>query len=333
MASSKRTYVINNLFERLYTITLYFKKGTSITPFLDNLKKVILEKDITWDQNTFSFISKESHSELNEKYNAFFKNIKDSKKWDCFINYKLSFKNFPNAVTIFTIIEPYISNNLELFIDQFKININELIQKLDPSLKFTFDIKNETYDILSYALINEQKLLITVNNNLYNILNILFAKNKKMFEMSKKERNEILSKDRFVHSYLFSFNFNNKEYLFKEFLNTCKKCKNYHANFDKKKCIPLCESCMTIKENEQHVCVKKTSMCGLCKLYLNRELKHAPLSNICEHRKNIHIAMFINTRQKTLLKIFQKKIKEVNKEPDTFTIDNEDFPILKKVYA
>lgn len=329
MASTKRTYVINNLFPRLYTITLYFKKGASIDAFLDNLKKIISEKDVTWNQNTFSFMSKESHSELNEKYDSLFKSLKDSEKWDCFINYKLSFKNFSDTVTIFTIIEPYISNNIDMFVEEFKTNINERIKNLDPSLKLTFGVKDKSYNILSYALINEQKLLITINSNLYNILNILFAKNKKMFEMSKKERNERLSKDKFVHSYLMSFNFNNKEYLFKEFLNTCKICKNYHADFNKKKCVPVCVSCGTVKDDE-HICVKKKTNCGLCKLYLNRELKHVPLSNVCEHKKNIHIAMFINTRQKTLIKIFQKKIKEVQTEPKSFIIDNEDFPILKK---
>ncbi|QKE44484.1 hypothetical protein Yalta_037 [Yalta virus] len=327
MTAVKKTYVINNLFARLYTITLYFKKGVNTVSFLENLKKIIKENDVNWDQNTFSFMSKESHSDLNSKYTVIFNEIKDSGNWDGFLNYKLSFKNFFDAVTIFTIIESYVSNDLDLFMEELKNRINAIIKNISPSLKFTFGIKDKSYNILSYALINDQKLLITINTNLYNILNVAFAENKKMFDMSKRERNIRLSKDRFLHSYLFSFTFNNKEYLFKEFLNTCKVCKNYHADFQKKKCIPVCVQCGTIKETV-HVCNQKSVVCALCKIYLNKDLKHIPLTNACEHKKNIHVAMFINTRQKTLLKIFQKKIKTVN-NTSSFNISNEDFPILK----
>lgn len=328
MALSNGMYFINNFNERLYSITLYFKKGESITSFIDHLKLIIKENDLIFEQNTISFKSKEAYYILKNKYNTMFEELKTSNKFPCFLNFRLSFENFKNAITIFTIIQPYIK--IDQFIAELKNNLNESIAEIDDNIKMTYNIKNKTYDFLSYALINKKKLLLTIDKDFYTVLNITFAINKNMFNMTFKERRTKMTKDSFIYSYLFSFNFKQREYMFKEFLNTCKVCKNYHQEigYNKKKCYPICMPCGVVKENE-HVCKEKSLICGLCKLYHNKNLKHVPFGNECLHKKNIQTAMFIDTRQKTLLKIFSKKIKIFPKEENNFLIDMNNFPVLK----
>jgi hypothetical protein len=328
MASINEMYFINNLNERLYTIILYFKKGESITSFLEHLKTIIKENDLTFEQNIISFKSKEAYYVLKNKYNTIFEEIKNSNKFPCFLNFRLSFENFKNAITIFTIIQPYVK--IDQFINDLKDNLNQSISEIDDNIKTTYNIKNKVYEFLSYALINNKKLLLTIDKELYTILNIIFSINKNMFNMNPKERRSKMTKDSFIYSYLFSFNFKQKEYLFKEFLNTCKVCKNYHQDigYNKKKCYPICMPCGMVKEND-HICKEKSLICGLCKLYHNKNLKHVPFGNECLHKKNIQTAMFIDTRQKTLLKIFSKKIKIIPREDENFLIDLNSFPVLK----
>lgn len=327
MASSNEMYFINNLNERLYTIILYFKKGEPINSFLEYLKTLIKENDVIFEQNIISFKSKEAYYILKNKYNTIFNEIRESNKFPCFLNFRLTFENFKNAITIFTIIQPYVK--VEQFIADLKENLNQSISEIEENIKMTYNIKNKTYDFLSYALINNKKLLLTIDKDFYTILNIIFSINKNMFNMNPKERRNKMTKDGFIYSYLFSFNFKQKEYLFKEFLNTCKVCKNYHQEigYNKKKCYPICMPCGMVKEND-HVCKEKSLICGLCKLYHNKNLKHVPFGNECLHKKNIQTAMFIDTRQKTLLKIFSKKIKIFPKE-ESFFMDMNNFPVLK----
>lgn len=435
MASVEKSYIINNFFDRSYTVTIYFNKGVDIKAFLDYVKKHVVEKDLVWKNNVFSFKSKEPRLDLYNKYTCFFKNIKEKKIRDCFLSFKLSFDNFNNAITIFTIVEKSITNDIKSFIDEFVKAVNVFINKLDINIKHTFITQqNKEFNILSYALIHDDKLLITIDNVFYTVLNVLFASEEKLFELTKQERNERLKQKKIFDSYLFTFELNNKHYGFKEFLNICKICKNYHYDFNKKNCVSVCVPCGTVKE-ENHVCVndientlkdknndletkgspknvsinppksspknssenlaenlsdnssenssensfenssensseysscseheitvnssspkstidtkklknikkkmekekekEKKKYCGLCKLYLNILLKHTPLDKKCEHKKNIHTEMFINTRQRVLLNILRKNIEVIKPEPETFIMNDQDFPILKKKY-
>lgn len=325
MAQNKEVYVINNLIERLFRITLYFKKGGSINPLIEYLKPIIDQKDVTLEQNCFMFKSKEPYFVLKDKYQKIFDEIKESNEFPNFLNFRLSFDNFKNPVTIFTMIQPYI--NVDEFVPTLGEHLNLVIRSLPENIKICYGVENKKYEFLSYALINNKKLLLTIDKELYVILNIIFAKEKNMFDMNISERTAKMTKDHFLDSSLFVFNYKDKDYFFKEFLNTCKICKNYHADYKNRKCYSICVPCGVVKE-EEHICSEKSQYCGLCMLYHNKKLKHIPFDNECLHKKNIQTAMFINTRQKTLLKLFTKKIIEVPNEE--FYIDTNDFPILKQ---
>lgn len=328
MSNSNKSYIINNLQERLYTLTIYFKKNENIKEFLDFLKEHISEKNISWNQNTCNFISKEPYYKLQEKYKKFFNNLK---KWKCFLNYKLTFKNHNSSITLFTIINPLSEIDIDNFVNCLNKYLNEMIDNIKENIKETFNIKSKNHGFLSYALINGKKLLITIDKDLYFILNVLFAENKKIFELSEQDRIENLKRDKFLHSYLFSFRYENKDYNFKEFLNTCKICKNFHFDSNKKNCFPICTPCGEIKERD-HVCKQKTFICGLCKLYYNKQLKHVPFDSNCLHKKNIEQEMFIKTRQTTLIQIFSKAIKPEKKVIKKFSLSEMDFPLLKNSY-
>lgn len=324
-------YIVKNFKERLYTIIIYFRKGENNEKLFNFLKSELKEEGGTWLDNKYSFMSKETLFVLQKKFKPLFENIINSGEYNSFLNYKIIFKN-PNNITLFTILNQ--QYDIDLFINELNEFFNKQIKNIPNHIKDSFKIKDKTnFLILSFKLYGN-KLLINIDKELYFILNISFAYNNGLFNLTKKEQNEKLVKYSFIYSYLFSFCFKEKEFLFKEFLNICKICKKNHLNFENKICQPICVPCAVVKK-PCHICGVPKSFCGLCKIYYDKTLGHHPMDNNCLHKKNIKEELFIKRRQNTLIKILKTPIIEdekhevENNETKLFDTCMENFPELK----
>lgn len=324
-------YIVKNFKERLYTIIVYFKKGGDKEKLFNFLKSELKEEGGIWVDNKYSFMSKETFFDLKKKIKPFFENIINSGEYNSFLNYKIIFNPYDN-ITLFTILNR--DHDVDLFIEELNEFFKKQIKNIPKYIRESFKIKDETnFLILSFKL-SGNHLLLNIDKELYFILNISFAYHNGLFNLTKKEQNEKLVKYSFIYSYLFSFVFKEKEFLFKEFLNICKICKKNHLDFENKICQPICIPCAVIKKPD-HVCTLPKPFCGLCKIYYDKALKHKPMDNKCLHKKNIKEGLFLKRRQNTLIKILKTRIIEDNKddeeknETELFNTEIENFPELK----
>lgn len=246
--------------------------------------------------NNFKKFLIDMMKETNKKYRT-----------NIIFNIDINNTSLANIYTLFIIDDNNDNINIKEKIDKFK---DELIKNINITIPdYTYD----EIDLLIYSSMYNiyfHKLIFTINTTLYeNLIKVIY--NNKYFN-----KNNITNFDTYD---LYSYEYLNETYIFKEYLTICKNCKEYHKSFynnEKTKCVFVCSKCDFISEKEtfkEHICNvnKILDYCNLCYYYYKSIKKHIPNRGECYNYTQL-IKKFVNENRAIAIKNIQTTYNSIN---------------------
>lgn len=317
-----------------YNISILFKSEDFLEKDVIKVVEMIKEENVSHISNKIYFSSKLTYHELIEKYQNIFSLTKNENSR--YRNFRLKFEDPKDSVYLFTNI--FSTTNIDEFLEALKTFLNEQLEDLPNEIKK--NISEKKIDFISATLLRDHKLIILFEKEVYEKICYMYINSLtdwKSFDELKKKMYE----KSFVNSFIFWFEYKSQEHLFCEFQKICTNCKTVH-NKDIQ-CNKVCVDCALITD-KFHKCTKQITFCYVCKIYLNYEKKHKPLSTQCDHLYNLTTNLYMKTRRTVIVNILNSlkinsenflKVEETNSENflkvdenKHYGINQNDFPDL-----